>query len=410
MAVEHVIFASRSIGLRGGIRTVIDELAEEFTRRGLTVSYLSVLPPADQLRVHGPIFELNRFRSWTSDHPLASEFPGPFGLKLAAKRLLRHPWSSLRSSRARRYLKRQNSKTCIIGANPDVFEALRGAAGDLSRYPALRVLHIHGDPRGLQVLGYHDLEECTGDVDAVVALSPSYADTWEASSKAPILSISNPSTVPRAEIASNPTHPRRLLSFSRLAHEKRLDLVIDAFDIVAGTFSDCTLEIWGDGPEEPELRLHAQQKAHADRIRFMGWSNDPVAVFDGATAHLMASGFEGLPMSAIEAMRRGVPTVGFSVSGGLQEILERCGVAASEETSGSLASALDRILIDASFRDHLSSACLEFAPSFDAAAISDQWLALFTRLAENRAIPPTRLRWRTLDASEAHEHDDRGAA
>lgn len=62
-----------------------------------------------------------------------------------------------------------------------------------------------------------------------------------------------------------------ILSVSRLSFEKRLGLLIRAFDRVAEEAPDVILLIGGCGPEEQNLKAFASTCAHGDRIRFVGF-------------------------------------------------------------------------------------------------------------------------------------------
>lgn len=391
--VRHVVFACRCTSQAGGITTVVDELAAEFVRRGLTVSYLSIHPPAKEPRVPGPVFEVDRLRHWTGDHPLAADYPGPLGAKLAVKTALTPLWRRWRIRRLRRYLARLGRDTAIIFANPDMLSCLSEAGYVRPEADApFLVAHVHTSPEGLEQLGWDVPFPALDVVDAVVALHPSYMQPIADTQGVPVGAIANPSsTVPAAAPRTDADGRRRIVSFSRLSSEKRVDLAIRAFDALAADVPDVVLEVWGTGNQEEALARLADESAHRDRIRFCGWSDDPAAVFTGATLHLMVSDFEGLPMSAIEALRCGVPTAGRPVSAGLSDILYQCGVPLPSADPSKIADAL-RALLDSPDRlAGLVGACGRVGAEFEPSIVADVWLDLFSA-RDITAIPHARPR------------------
>ncbi|MFL0399014.1 glycosyltransferase family 4 protein [Micrococcus luteus] len=378
--VRHVVFACRSTSQAGGITTVVDELAAEFVRRGLTVSYLSIHPPAGEPRVPGPVFEVDRLRHWTADHPLAADYPGPLGAKLAVKTALTPLWRRWRIRRLRRYLARLGRDTAIIFANPDMLTCLSEAGYVRPEADApFLVAHVHTSPEGLERMGWDVPFPALDVVDAVVALHPSYMQPIADTQGVPVGAIPNPSgTVPAAAPREDADGRRRIVSFGRLSAEKRVDLTIRAFDALAADVPDVVLEVWGTGDQEESLARLADEAAHRDRIRFCGWSDDPAAVFTGATLHLMVSDFEGLPMSAIEALRCGVPTAGRPVSAGLSDILYQCGVPLPSAGPSKIADALQALLDSPDRLAGLVEACGRVGADFEPSIVADVWLDLFS--------------------------------
>ena len=269
--VRHVVFACRSTSQAGGITTVVDELAAEFVRRGLTVSYLSIHPPAGEPRVPGPVFEVDRLRHWTADHPLAADYPGPLGAKLAVKTALTPLWRRWRIRRLRRYLARLGRDTAIIFANPDMLTCLSEAGYVRPEADApFLVAHVHTSPEGLERMGWDVPFPALDVVDAVVALHPSYMQPIADTQGVPVGAIPNPSgTVPAAAPREDADGRRRIVSFGRLSAEKRVDLTIRAFDALAADVPDVVLEVWAPGtrrspwPAWPTRRLTGTASASA---------------------------------------------------------------------------------------------------------------------------------------------------
>ena len=85
----------------------------------------------------------------------------------------------------------------------------------------------------------------------------------------------------------------------------------------------------------------------ADATRFLGVREDVPALLAEAACVVLASDYEGCPLSVIEAMAAGVPVVATSV-GGVAEIVEDgvTGIATTPGRVDELAAGLARLLAD----------------------------------------------------------------
>jgi glycosyltransferase involved in cell wall biosynthesis len=75
------------------------------------------------------------------------------------------------------------------------------------------------------------------------------------------------------------------------------------------------LEIAGTGPEEHRLRTLANELRIADRVHFAGFHSDVQPLLANADAFVLASLWEGLPVSVLEASAAGLPVVATDGSG-----------------------------------------------------------------------------------------------
>jgi 1,2-diacylglycerol 3-alpha-glucosyltransferase len=102
-----------------------------------------------------------------------------------------------------------------------------------------------------------------------------------------------------------------LLTVGRMDPEKRLDFIVEAFDLIADRVPDAHLVFAGDG----SARKHVEEKANSirakDRIHFLGMVNraDLPDILHDADVFLSASTTEVHPISVIEAIASGLPFV-----------------------------------------------------------------------------------------------------
>lgn len=103
---------------------------------------------------------------------------------------------------------------------------------------------------------------------------------------------------------------RTVVSFGRFDnHQKRYDVMIDAFSLFAETHPEYTLRIYGSGPDEAKIREWASASAASERILFMGVTTQPMKDIAADGAFIITSDFEGISNALLEAMAMGLPCV-----------------------------------------------------------------------------------------------------
>lgn len=150
--------------------------------------------------------------------------------------------------------------------------------------------------------------------------------------------------VPRvAEVRSSPGP--RLLAVARLAPEKGIDLLLEAFARIHRNFPDAQLEILGTGPCRVALEEQRKKLQLEKCVRFHGSVVFPAEYFPSVSVFVLSSRHEGLPNALLEAAAAGLPIVALPASQGLVSLLNgRPGVWLASEVS---ATALEMALSDA---------------------------------------------------------------
>ena len=125
---------------------------------------------------------------------------------------------------------------------------------------------------------------------------------------------------------ADPPQPRpglRILSLARLAPEKRLPALVQAFAVVAAEHPSATLTVAGVGDLGPELERTTADLGLADRVFFPGFVDPDKAMAD-ADVVAMLSVWENCPYTVLDAAVAGLGVV-TSPAGGHPEILpSRC--------------------------------------------------------------------------------------
>jgi len=121
----------------------------------------------------------------------------------------------------------------------------------------------------------------------------------------------------------------RILSLSRLAPEKRIDKLIEAFALVRRQRPDATLTIAGEGPLRQELETMPQKLGIAESVRFPGYVNADAAMAE-ADVIVQLSVWENCSYTLLDGVARGLRIVAPDV-GGNREVLGTDGVISAVE-------------------------------------------------------------------------------
>ncbi len=108
---------------------------------------------------------------------------------------------------------------------------------------------------------------------------------------------------------------------SRLTADKRIDMLIEAFDHAAREHKDLQLVIVGDGPELSRLRKQGASSRLASRITLTGFVNEPLPYYQAMELMVLPSLFEGMSNVVLEAMSCATPVVS-AESCGSNEIIQ----------------------------------------------------------------------------------------
>jgi GalNAc-alpha-(1->4)-GalNAc-alpha-(1->3)-diNAcBac-PP-undecaprenol alpha-1,4-N-acetyl-D-galactosaminyltransferase len=146
-----------------------------------------------------------------------------------------------------------------------------------------------------------------------------------------------------------------LLSIGRLADEKQVHLIIDAFHQLSPSHTDWQLHIYGDGPKKAALVAQVAALKLDHKVFILGKTTEPWRVMADADAFVMTSLYEGFPNALLEAMAVGLPCVATDcpsgpaemTGGGSDALLVQPG-----DTDG-LKNALDRLMSDPTLRQTL---------------------------------------------------------
>lgn len=118
---------------------------------------------------------------------------------------------------------------------------------------------------------------------------------------------------------------KQVLFVGRMAYEeKRVDRLIDIWEMIYKKIPDWELILVGDGPDKVFFQQRAEKK-RLQRITFVGHSDCVADYYQDASVLCLTSNFEGWPLCLTEAQANGVIPVAFDCVAGICEIISPSG-------------------------------------------------------------------------------------
>lgn len=168
---------------------------------------------------------------------------------------------------------------------------------------------------------------------------------------------------------------KKILAVGRFSHRhKGFDLLIDAFHLFAQHNHDWTLDIVGEGVEEPLYRQKIAAYGLQNRITIQPFTNDIQSYYSEAQVYVLSSRWDGMPLVLVEAMSHGLPIISSNLPV-CKEIMGDFGLYFENGNISQLAQRLE----DATHLNwqQQSQKALEIAKRFDLNVIIQQWKQLF---------------------------------
>ncbi len=182
----------------------------------------------------------------------------------------------------------------------------------------------------------------------------------------------------RAEL-DTPADAPLLLSLGRLHPSKGFDVMLRALASIPGAY------YWlaGAGNMRSDLETLACELGVADRVRMLGFRNDPSALYGAADLFVSPSRHEPLGNVILEAWTHGLPVVSTASEGPSWLIDdEENGLLVPRDEPAALAGAINRLLADAQWRERIGTGGREkHDRCFSRETIARQYIEFFRRIS-----------------------------
>ena len=168
----------------------------------------------------------------------------------------------------------------------------------------------HIEPRSKILRGARNLIFCLADF--VVFQTPGAREYYPKVVRNKSTIIPNPisDTLPEPYTGQR---TKRIVNFCRIAPQKNLKVLLDAFAYFCEKYDDYSLEIYGDAKEgdsyKEEVTNYAADLACRDKIHFYPACSDVHQKVRDARMFASSSDYEGMSNSMLEAMSIGLPTI-----------------------------------------------------------------------------------------------------
>ena len=241
----------------------------------------------------------------------------------------------------------RREKPCVVHAHTSKAGVLGRVAARLTRTPVIFTAHTWSFDEGVPHLRKRiavPIERITAALGGKI-ITVADSNTQEAlrhsiTTGRNLIRIWN--GVPDSRLRASPASRDRvtLITVARMVPQKDHALLLRSLVGVRGNWC---LQMVGDGPLRGELQLLAEQLQLGERLQFLGERKDVAELLSQADVFVLASKWEGLPVSILEAMRAGLPVVATDV-GGVREAVQ-------EDVTGLLSKAHD----ERGLRDRIQS-------------------------------------------------------
>lgn len=263
-----------------------------------------------------------------------------------------------------------------------------GPAARLARVPGL--LHTrHGQRFGAGRRENVVFRLVAGLADWVVCVSEDSArlSAAEGLSMARVRTVHNGIDLSRFAY-SGPCASGPAVMLGRLSPEKDVGTLLQAVAIVRREDASFRLEVAGDGPCAGELRRLADELSLADGVRFLGEIRDVPALLARASLFVLPSLTEGISLTLLEAMARGLPVVATRVGGNAEVVADgQTGWLVPPGSPTDLAAALVRLGRDPAMARRMALAGRERVEAhFDARRMVAEYERLYARLARRAPL------------------------
>ena len=201
----------------------------------------------------------------------------------------------------------------------------------------------------------------------VVAVSGTTAQNLAGSeNRRTVRIIPNGIDLPRINATPPSNEPSDIIFVGRLIKEKHVDVLIQAFGIIAAEQPKYTLLVIGDGPERDTIRDCIHTLALENQVRMIGFREEHdeiIARMKSSKICVLPSTREGFGITALEALACGLPVVTVDhPANAIRELITKdigflCSLSAEDLA--------DTIRLALQHHTDMRNACIQSAASFD---------------------------------------------
>lgn len=168
-----------------------------------------------------------------------------------------------------------------------------------------------------------------------------------------------------------------IVAVGRLVEAKDHKTLIHAFLKIQQEFSNCVLEIWGEGKLRNELQELISKNKMDKRIILRGRSDNVLEYIKKAKLFVLSSLYEGYPNALLEAMILGIPSISTDCPcGGPADLITdgENGFLIPVGDENAMANAMERLLADETLASHFSDEAKKKGKIHNVDSIIIRWI------------------------------------
>ncbi|MCF2526832.1 glycosyltransferase [Yinghuangia soli] len=373
---RNVYIVCNSVDEMGGLTRWADHIARLLAAAGHRIEIIGITPAGTRAD-YGAELPYTTRTLYTEHPPPAWRARRPWqhaNLKARARQMKRDAGMRAAADELTRVFRAAPADSVIVVAQVWAMEWV--ALADTAGLPVVAMSHESYE--ATRASGrYARVKRFFANADRLLLLTHEDADAWAVDGLTNVGYMPNPMPLEPAEPADGSA--KTVVSLGRLSYEKGYDLLLDSWARICGRHPDWTLRIHGTGGEEANLRKQAADLGIAASVDFAGQTSDVEGALKAGSVFALASRAEGFPLSLLEAMACGLPSVAFDCAPGVREIV-RDGVDGLLAVTGNtrqFADHLDALLSDADRRAELGARARADVGRFSPEAVVARWEKVF---------------------------------
>lgn len=139
--------------------------------------------------------------------------------------------------------------------------------------------------------------------------------------------------------------------------QKGIDMFLEAAKIVNAQYPETHFLIVGDGVLKEKMQTYAKQLSIEKKVSFAGYREDATLLMNGIDIFVLASLWEGFPITILEAMRAGKPCVVTDVGGNKEAVADgETGFVVPSKRPDLIADRINNLLASSEKRDKFGKA------------------------------------------------------
>lgn len=173
----------------------------------------------------------------------------------------------------------------------------------------------------------------------------------------------------------------RLLTVGRLSVTKRVEILIDAVEILQSQGCQVCFKIVGGGQIRQKLKQIVKEKNLDNIIEITGRidAEDMPDVYRQSDIFISASKLEGMSNAMLEAMASGLPIIAARCEG-TEELIAENGLVIENANAEEIAGAVRKLIEDPQLRNKMSIAARKQAEQFTWGRIAEKYLNIYERV------------------------------